>query len=292
MSLSTSLERLANYRIKNTRASRDIFDKGLPIFDQRLNSLGDEKWTFLEQFSLAAVDIGRIDVAGHCLNLLAAQFPDSPRVQCLEGILEETRSPVNAQQFYEKLLAEDGTNGAAWKRLVAVLRRQGQIDKAVCELSEYLDTFYNDVEGWLELADIYASVNQYTYSLQSLSHALLLAPQNPFYFLKAAETAYTAGDVTLALKYFLMTVDMTDDTGDKPAKDSVPTGITLRAWYGVELCTRRLQAEHQLASQSESDTPSSSHLPALHKLATKMLTMAYASKDAVASVEATRRLLS
>ena len=76
---------------------------------------------------------------------------------------------------------------------------------------------------------------RYTYSLQSLSHALLLAPQNPFYFLKAAETAYTAGDVTLALKYFLITVDMTDDTGDKPAKDTVPTGITLRAWYGVEL---------------------------------------------------------
>ena len=86
---------------------------------------------------------------------------------------------MNAQHFYEKLLAEDGTNGvrlisyslvygadphqAAWKRLVAVLRRQGQIDKAVRELSEYLDTFYNDVEGWLELADIYASCSQYVY---------------------------------------------------------------------------------------------------------------------------------
>lgn len=45
--------------------------------------------------------------------------------------------------------------------MVSVLRRQGHIDKAVRELSEYLDTFYNDVEGWLELADIYASCNQY-----------------------------------------------------------------------------------------------------------------------------------
>lgn len=47
MSLSTALERLSNYRIKNTRASRVIFDEGLPIFEQRLNSLGDESATFV-----------------------------------------------------------------------------------------------------------------------------------------------------------------------------------------------------------------------------------------------------
>jgi hypothetical protein len=36
----------------------------------------------------------------------------------------------------------------------------GKYEKAVEELSEFLDTFYTDVEGWLELADIYSSCNQ------------------------------------------------------------------------------------------------------------------------------------
>jgi hemerythrin len=35
-----------------------------------------------------------------------------------------------------------------------------KIDKAVEELNEYLDTFYTDSEGWMELADIYSSCHQ------------------------------------------------------------------------------------------------------------------------------------
>ena len=49
---------------------------------------------------------------------------------------------------------------AIWKRRISIYRRTGKIDKAAHELSQYLDTFYTDVEGWLELADIYASSNQ------------------------------------------------------------------------------------------------------------------------------------
>ena len=99
-----------------------------------------------------------------------------------------------------------------------------------------LDTFYTEPDGWLELADMYASCQQYTYALQSLSHSLLLSPQNPSYFLQYAETAYLAEDVPLALKTFLQVVDMTDDDdGDLAPSDSIPTGITLRAWFGAKL---------------------------------------------------------
>lgn len=80
------------------------------------------------------------------------------------------------------------------------------------------------------------SCTRYTYALQSISHALLLAPQNPFYFIHYAEIAYLAGDITLALKIFLVAVDMTDDDdGPVPPQDSIPVGLTLRAWYGVKL---------------------------------------------------------
>jgi ER membrane protein complex subunit 2 len=133
----------------------------------------------------------------------------------------------------------------------------GKVEKAVEELSQFLDTFYTDVEGWLELADIYSACNQsvssiptiqtlfvltnhytvhrYTSALQSLSHVLLLTPQNPFYVLQAAETAYTAGDIPLSIRMFLMAVDMTDADDSVALADSTPTGITVRAWYGVKL---------------------------------------------------------
>ena len=35
-----------------------------------------------------------------------------------------------------------------------------KIERAVEELNEYLDTFYTDAEGWMELADIHSSCHQ------------------------------------------------------------------------------------------------------------------------------------
>ncbi|KAG6805200.1 hypothetical protein H0H93_005349, partial [Arthromyces matolae] len=62
-------------------------------------------------------------------------------------------------QYYDELLEEDPTNAAVWKRRISVLRRSGKIELAVEELSKFLDTFYTDSEGWLELADIYSECN-------------------------------------------------------------------------------------------------------------------------------------
>lgn len=42
-----------------------------------------------------------------------------------------------------------------------MLRKLNKIDLAVEQLSKFADTFYTDVEAWLELADIYASQHQY-----------------------------------------------------------------------------------------------------------------------------------
>ena len=75
-------------------------------------------------------------------------------------------------------------------------------------------------------------MDRYTSALQALSHALLLAPQNPFTVLQFAETAYTAGDLPLALKMFLVVVDMGER--DLP-KGEAPTSINVRAWLGVKL---------------------------------------------------------
>lgn len=47
-----------------------------------------------------------------------------------------------------------------WKRRVAVYRQLGETQLAAEDLCEYLDTCYTDVEGWLELADIYSSAKE------------------------------------------------------------------------------------------------------------------------------------
>ncbi|KAI0922619.1 hypothetical protein AcW1_002783 [Taiwanofungus camphoratus] len=193
--------------------------------------------------------------------------------------MEATEPPEVALKYYDELLETDSANAAVWRRKASVLRRMGKIDRAVEELSAMLDTFYTDVEGWLELADIYASCQQYVYALQSLSHALLLAPQNPFYFLQFAETAYLSGDIPLSIKMFLVVVDMTDDDDGGPVlpQDSIPTGTTLRAWYGVKLCTHRLITEPRLSSSSASHTaaPNTTTLSNLDELSTERLRTAY-----------------
>ena len=92
--------------------------------------------------------------------------------------MEASESPDTVMKYYDDLLNVDSANAvspgclrpscsclgiylqAIWKRKISVLRRIGKIDLAVDELSLFLDTFYNDVEGWLELADIYMSCNQ------------------------------------------------------------------------------------------------------------------------------------
>jgi tetratricopeptide (TPR) repeat protein len=192
--------------------------------------------------------------------------------------MEVTEPADVVNKFYDELLTADPSNEAVWKRKISVLRRRGFVGAAVEELSEFLDTFYTDVEGWLELADIYSSCNQYTSALQALSHALLLNPQNPFYVLQAAETAYTIGDLPLAIKMFLMAVDMTDGT-DGDFASSIPTGITVRAWYGVKLCSRRLMNEPRLAASSSSQTPAPKNINLVDQLATERVLAAYGSKS-------------
>ncbi|KAJ3840945.1 hypothetical protein F5878DRAFT_532671 [Lentinula raphanica] len=270
-SLPSALQTLANYRIHNTRASHEVVEKGKVLLNSNGTSrLGDDAWAFLEQLALAAIDVANYEIADECLRRLATKFPESPRVDVLSGIrMEATQPPEVALKFYNELLQTDSSNAAIYKRRISVLLRMGKIERAVTELSEYLDTFYSDVEGWVELAELYSSCNQYTSATQALSHALLLAPQNPFYVLQFAETAYTADDVPLAMKMFMLALDIMDRN---VSEESIPTGVSVRAWYGVKLCCRALT---ERTCSSASDTPLPQNLDLLDELSTERVLTAY-----------------
>lgn len=62
-----------------------------------------------------------------------------------------------------------------------------------------------------------------------------MAPQNPFYVLQFAETAYTAEDIPLAIKMFMLTIDIADRHA---SEESIPSGASVRAWYGVKLVSK------------------------------------------------------
>ncbi|KIJ43821.1 hypothetical protein M422DRAFT_75479 [Sphaerobolus stellatus SS14] len=272
--VATALERLATWRSRGTRASEQTVKHGLTVLeDGGLKKLGDEAWNFLEQLTLASLDIGRLDIADECLEQLTEGFPGSPRVECLKGLrIEADNKPIEAIRFYEAALQEDDTNAALWKRKIAVLRSLGSqnVSQAVEELTIYLDTFYTDVEAWIELADVYAELNLYSLSLQALSHVLILASQNPFYVLRFAETAYTAGDIPLAHKMFLRVIDMDEPEGSK-------SNATKRAWWGVKLTAGRLLSSPNTPSESKTQPPSSDHLRLLDELATERLAESYRS---------------
>jgi tetratricopeptide (TPR) repeat protein len=277
MSLATALSTLANYRSHNTRASQDIFDKGSVVLKSGgASRLGDNWWDFLEQLALASIDVGRLEVADECIHLLLGKFPESPRVDVLAGIrMEASESPAMALAYYDGLLETDPSSAVFWKRRISVLRRMGKVEKTVEELNQFLDTFYNDVDAWNELADIYAECNQYTSSLQALSHLLLLNPQNSFYFLKFAETAYTSGDLPLSLKMFLIVLDMCER--EEEIAKQPPTGIAIRAWFGVKQSARKLLATPN--PHSHSQTPIPQNVELLDQLATERILEAYSGKD-------------
>ncbi|KAI0342534.1 tetratricopeptide repeat domain 35 [Trametopsis cervina] len=277
--VTSILQRLGGYQPRSSIKSQTLVKNAPGVLAGGNRSRSDEGWDAVENTLLAAVDEGDYKLAEKCLELLVEKFPASPRVDCLSGIIIESKeSPATALAYYDELLKEDSSNAALWRRKAGVLRRSGKVDEAATELCVMLDTFYTEVEGWLELTDIYLSCNRNELALQALSHVLLLAPQNPFHVLHFAETAFLVPDIPLALKVYLQVVDMTDDDdqdGVSPM-DTVPSGLALRAWYGVKLCTNKLITEPRaINSPSQVSSPKTNDLAALDDLATERLKTAY-----------------
>ncbi|EUC61234.1 TPR-like protein [Rhizoctonia solani AG-3 Rhs1AP] len=256
-------QRFTTYRSHGTRSSAEIVSEGEPLLLNGQYRSANDPWAFLEQLAFAGMDVGRLDIADDCLILLDQQFPDSPRVTVLKGQrLEADGMLQDALKMYVYFLTKEDENYVPIrKRLIATLRSLGRIAEATEELIRYLDIYYADLEGWLELAGIYATCNLYDNSLSALAHAQLIAPQTPQIALCSAETAYTAGDISLALKTYLRAAEL---CGSGPG--ILPGGTETRAWLGVKLCLSKLPS-------------GAKHPKLLEELATERILAAYSKTN-------------
>jgi len=157
-----------------------------------------------------------------------------------------------------------------------VYRQLGETQKAVEDLCDYLETFYTDLEGWLELTDLYENVNARAQALQALSHAMVISPQNPFYVLQFAELAADNEEIVLALKMHLRAIEMVEGDEEEGFRHDADE-VAHRAWLGVQMCTRRLLegrsgvTQTGAAADAGMKVPSRDQLEALEELAKERL---------------------
>ncbi|CAG8544780.1 36160_t:CDS:2 [Gigaspora margarita] len=225
-----AIETLHELRKSGERKSSLVVSLGERLLRDYTGKLGDEVWPVYEQVFISALDQGNDALAKTCFEKLEKRFPGSPRVKILEGMKLEAEDKLDeALRLYDEILGKDDSNIAASKRRVAVFKAKGQDQQAMETLSKYLDDFYNDAEGWLELSDLYLKFHLYQQAAFCLEELILLQPQNHFYHLKYAEILYTSDtsdNITLALKEFCRVVELCEDH--------------VRALYGIKLCTTRL----------------------------------------------------
>ncbi|CAG8554487.1 15146_t:CDS:2 [Cetraspora pellucida] len=225
-----AIETLHELRKSGERKSDLVVSLGERLLRDYTRKLGDEIWPIYEQVFISALDQGNDALAKTCFEKLEKRFPGSPRVKILEGMKLEAEDKLDeALRLYDEILEKDDSNIAASKRRIAVFKAKGQYQQAMEALTKYLDDFYNDTEGWLELSDLYLKFHSYKQAAFCLEELVLLQPQNHFYHLKFAEILYTndtTDSINLALKHFCRAVVLCEDH--------------VRALYGIKLCTTRL----------------------------------------------------
>ncbi|EPY49506.1 TPR repeat protein Oca3/ER membrane protein complex Ecm2 [Schizosaccharomyces cryophilus OY26] len=194
----------------------------------KLDKYGDLVWDVYQKVFVAALILKEDTLAKKCWNRLNDRFNKSPRVDGLYGMyLEATSTFEDALDYYNQKLFEDSTNTIIHKRKLSLLRSVGKLKECINGLIEYVDTFYNDIEAWAELADLYFSVEAYEKSAFCYEEMLLLQPFEPRIFAKLADLHYVMSrsnpiHLWISLKHYCRAVEICE--------------AYFHAWYGIRQC--------------------------------------------------------
>ncbi|KAJ1675448.1 tetratricopeptide repeat domain-containing protein [Spiromyces aspiralis] len=245
MSSTEVLKQLAEIRKSQELKSQQVIHIAEPLAAVRGFGTSEEAWLAYEQVCVAACDLGRLDLARICLETLQKRFPGSLRVRRLHGLLyEANREFDRAEKEYRSILEAEPNNIPTTKRLIAVLKAKGEISECVKQLNDYVDTYYNDPEAWLELCHLYLRLQMYPQAAFCMEELILQQPHNHFFHLKYAEIQYTIGDIEAALTEYLRVVELATDH--------------LRGFYGIKLCVDRLLESPDSNASGKKKSPASS----------------------------------
>ncbi|KAJ3190422.1 ER membrane complex subunit 2 [Gaertneriomyces sp. JEL0708] len=190
-----------------------ILALGATVLSQSRSLPSIEHYALLEQLFLAALDCGDTTKAQEYLSPIQSHFPaSSVRVQRLIGMLHESQGDyTTASQIYTSALTQDETNTLIRKRLVSVLKAQGNRNEAIERLVEYVDAVMQDVEAWTELAELYLEEGMYAQSAFCYEEVLMLRPAHHLYMIRYADVCATLGRWEVAFKYYCASVEVCRD---------------------------------------------------------------------------------
>jgi len=244
-SIEDAREYLRQLREDNVRNSEDVIDiYDAFICDCNPSDLGDEHWMILEQVIVAAFDTHRRDIVDHCFKELASMFNGtSLRMRRLQAMKYEMLEKYEeAIMILDRILDEDDSNSQARKRKIAILKAQGENQKAISELVKYLKEYMADGEAWMELCDLYILEQEYAKAAFCCEELILQHPHNHLYYQRYAEIRYTQGGVEhleMAKVYYSHAIKLNPGN--------------MRALYGLLLTSTQLASSPKCVAQKKKD---------------------------------------
>lgn len=204
----------------------------------------EEKWTVIEQFCMAGIDLHDEEIIEACLVRLNKQFPKSKRVKLLNimALCECPGDYDEAINRYNEMIEEDETNAGARKRKIAVLISQKKNIDAIKELCDYLKIFMNDHESWKELCELYMLEQDYNKAIFCMEELLLSHPLSHIYHTRLAEMYYTLGtheSLEQARSYYSQALKLNESN--------------VKALHGLHLALKRLLGGNKLTAQQRKD---------------------------------------
>ena len=165
-----------------------------------------EAWEDAERLFLALVETkAPRHRRREALKKISDRFPDSRRASWLTLLdLEADGLHKSAYEVYSKMGA---TEALARKRIVAMHKKQGNLDEAIAELCDYLDVFMADAAAWRELAELYVDTKRLDKAVFCSAEVMLAYPQNTDVLCRHAEILVLNNDARMARKYYCLAAE-------------------------------------------------------------------------------------
>jgi len=204
-SFTAATDLLSFMRLHKVHQPELVLLHGGELLSKYPRKLGNELWTVMEQVFLAACIAGHDEWRDYCLKQLVHKWPNSHRVERLKGIYKESLEDYNeANKIYKKIIKDKPEDTITQKRLIAMYKQRGQIDKAVEAINAYLETFSTDAEVWHELAELYIEAGSLSRAVYCFEELVLANPRSMYNILSYAELLYSVGDYELSRKYYCL----------------------------------------------------------------------------------------